>query len=383
MTACIVGAGQMGYALAFDLARSGAKRIIIADIDLQKAEQLCRRIASPVLEPARLDASNKADAVNLFRKAECVIGASSYTHNPALTEAAIEAGAHFLDLGGNDEIVRIQRTLHEHAVTRNVLVIPNGGLAPGLANVLAARGIEQFDTVDRATIRVGGVPLHPVPPLNYQLVFSPEGLLNEYSGRSIVLRDYRVETVETLTEIEELAFPSPFGTMEAFHTSGGSSLLPEMFKGKVRELNYKTVRFPGHAEKFKALMDLGFASSEPVTVGTNVLTAREMFVELLKRKLPSGGPDAVLCRVLIEGTKGRKPARLTYEFIDFYNSNSNITAMMRTTSYPVSVIAQLIVHQHITARGVYTPEQCVPLEPLVSELGKRDIQINVRWDLSE
>ena len=185
--------------------------------------------------------------------------------------------------------------------------------------------------------------------------------------------------VDTLTEIETMAFPEPPGTLEAFHTSGGSSLLPAMFEGKVHQLDYKTLRYPGHCEKFKALLDLGFASNEPITIGSNLLTAKEFFFELLKRKLGSGGKDLVVLRIRISGRRGGRLQVLTFELIDFYDEIDNITAMMRTTSFPTSIIAQLIVKGIITARGVVAPELCVPLDPFVTELADRNIRITQSW----
>ena len=156
-------------------------------------------------------------------------------------------------------------------------------------------------------------------------------------------------------------------------------MLPCMFQGKVRELDYKTIRYPGHCDRFKALLDLGFASNEPITAGSNLLTAKEMFFELLKRKLTGSGPDVVFLRITIQGMHGGKRGTLSFNLIDFYQENDNISAMMRTTAFPTSVIAQLIVGENIEQRGVMTPEQCVPLEPVLSELTIRGMTVSEQW----
>jgi lysine 6-dehydrogenase len=376
----IIGAGQMGSAVAYDLARSAdVEAVTLADVDLRRAEEAAARIATAKVRPLRLDVEASNDIVDVMRQHESVIAATTFRHNVALTKAAIEAGVHLCDLGGNDEVVQQQLAFDSAAKQRDVLIIPNCGLAPGLANVLAARGIEEFESVETAQLRVGGLPQHPRPPLNYQLVFSVEGLINEYSGKSRVLRNFAIAEVDAMTELERIEFPPPFGTLEAFITSGGTSLLPQMFAGKVRDLDYKTIRYPGHCERFKALLDLGFASSEPIAVGTSVLTAKEMFYELLRRKLSGSDRDVVLLRVSIRGKRRGKLQTLSFNLIDFYQENDNITAMMRTTAFPTSIMAQLVVRGVVRERGVRTPEQCIPLEPFVSELRAREIQITQEW----
>ena len=376
----VLGSGLMGSALAFDLARSkGVTGVTLADSDINAARRVAERIGSPFVRPVALNLEYQDDVVAMMSGHDCAIGAVSYRFNYGLSLAAIETGTHFCDLGGNDEVLQRQRTLNRKAQERGIAIVPNCGLAPGMANVLAARGAELFDSVDRMTIRVGGLPQAPRPPFNYQLAFSVEGLVNEYSGVATTLRNSRITHVETLTEIETIEFPPPFGSMEAFHTSGGASLLPEMFEGKVAHLDYKTIRYPGHCEKFKTLFDLGFASAEPVMVGSNVLTSREMFFELLKRKLAGDSPDVVLVRVTVTGIRQAKKEILEFNLIDSLDKNDNITAMMRTTSYPTSVIAQMLASGIIGNRGVYTPEQCVPLQPFLSELHKRSIAITETW----
>ncbi len=371
---------MMGKAIAYDLAHSSdVDSVRLADADVHRVNEATTNIASPKVTPLQLDVNDRDNVVRAMKGCNVVIGAVSYRCNVALTKAAIEAGVSFCDLGGNDAVVEEQLRLGESARKSGVAIIPNCGLAPGLANILAARGAEQFEIVDSITMRVGGLPQHPVPPFNYQIVFSPEGLLNEYSGESLVLRDFKLTKVKTLTELESIEFPRPFGTLEAFHTSGGASFTPALFEGKVRELDYKTIRYPGHCEKFRTLLELGFGSREPLTPGMNVLTEREHFIELLKRKLPTSGPDVVLMRVTVEGTRMGATRRLTFTMIDFCDESRNISAMMRTTAYPTSVIAQFVARGIINRTGVCTPEQCVPLEPLLRELKGRGIDISQEW----
>src|ERR671917_551892 len=170
-----------------------------------------------------------------------------------VARAAVGAGTNFCDLGGNNAVVDAELALDAEARAAGVNVIPDCGLAPGMVSVLAAHGAARFERLDELHIRVGGLPQTPRPPLDYQIVFSVVGLINEYVERARVIRGGQVVEVESLTEIEALEFPAPFERMEAFQTSGGTSTLPDTFHGRLQELDYKTIRYPGHCEQFKLL----------------------------------------------------------------------------------------------------------------------------------
>jgi lysine 6-dehydrogenase len=375
MKALVIGAGMMGSALAYDLAHStGVEHVMLADVDGERAKAVAGSIGATV-EPVQLDINDFGKVVASMKRVDVVCGATSYNHNLALTKAAIEAGKHFCDLGGNMDVFDAQLAMDVQAKKAGVTILPNCGLAPGLAAILGAGGAQKFDRPEEIHLRVGGLPKHPRPPLNYMLVFSVEGLINEYLEPAEVIRNGQVQRVESMADLEALEFPPPFGTVEAFNTSGGVSTLTRMFKGAINELDYKTIRYRGHCEKFKMLLDLGFASSEPVSVGASVQTARDIFQELLKKKLPTSGPDLVLMRVWISGMMNGVRKTLTYEMIDYFDEHTNISSMMRTTSFPTSIIAQMIVNGSITSRGVMAPETCVPIDPLIAELKRRNIII--------
>jgi lysine 6-dehydrogenase len=372
----VLGSGMMGYALAYDLARSkGTSSVTLADIDLERARRAAGRIPHGRVEAVGIDVSNENDVTALMRDHDGAAAAVSYRYNELLTRAAIAAGRPLVDLGGNDEVVSRQRQLDAEARQAGVTIVPNCGLAPGLVNILAAGAMSEFDSVDSVRLRVGGLPQHPRPPLNYQITFSIEGLLNEYSGRASVLRDGKLVTVEAMSELESIECPAPFGTMEAFITTGGASLLPVMLEGRVRELDYKTIRYPGHCERFKTLLDLGFASNDPVQMGSNIFTEREVFSELLRRKLPDSGPDVVLLMVELRGLKDGQLSNLSYSMVDFFDVSANISAMMRGTSFPTSIVLQFLAQEVIHEVGVLAAEQCVPLSDLLVALRDRGITV--------
>jgi lysine 6-dehydrogenase len=374
----VLGAGMMGSAVAYDLAKAGPEdQIVLADVSFDTAARSARAIG-PTVTPQALDVGNDRLVHAALRGSAAVVSAVSYAVNLQLTRTAIDARVPMVDLGGNNDIVLQQRGMHAEAAARGVTIIPNAGLAPGLVNILAMTGFQEMDATDAIHLRVGGLPLHPHPPLNYQIVFSPEGLINEYVERATVLHEGRVREVDSLTGLETIEFPPPFGTLEAFSTSGGVSVLPELLQGKVRTLDYKTIRYPGHCEKFKTLLDLGFAASEPLQAGASLRTHREYFIDLLWKKLDFREPDVVLLRATIAGRKSGVPTTITYECVDHYDTETKMTAMMRTTAFPVAVIARMLGQGVITEHGVLPPESCVPGNTMIAELARRCIVITKR-----
>jgi lysine 6-dehydrogenase len=374
----VIGAGMMGSAAAYDLAHMDTTtEVTLADIDPERASQAAAKIG-PNVKPIRLDVNNDADLKKALAGRGAAVSAVSYTVNYRISKAAMEAGVHVIDLGGNNDVVSRQQTLHEEAKRKDVTIVPNSGLAPGLTSVLVMTGIREFETLDSIHIRVGGLPQHPKPPLNYQLVFAVEGLINEYIEKAVVIRDGKKLIVDSMVDVEEIEFPPPFGKLEAFNTSGGVSTMAALMEGKVRNLDYKTIRYKGHCEKFKTLLDLGFAGNEPIIAGPTVRTAREFFEQLLRKKLDHGDKDVVLARVVITGRKDGRNKGLEYEFIDYFDDSTAITAMMRTTAFPTSIIAQMLAEGTIKERGVLPPESCVPGDLMITELAKRRIMIQKR-----
>ena len=179
-----------------------------------------------------------------------------------------------------------------------------------------------------------------------------------------------------MTEIEVTEFPEPFGKMEAFLTSGGCSTLPYTYRDKIDYLDYKTIRYPGHCEKFKTLLDLGFATEKTVTIKGQKIVPRELFALFLLKNLPINKKDVVLLKVFSNGIINEEKVHFEYTMIDYFDEVNGITSMMRTTGYPISIIAQMIDNNDIKERGVFCLEEIVPCKLFFEELKKRDIKIN-------
>jgi len=374
MNIIVLGAGMMGRAIAFDLDKfSNFDKITVVDKDknsLKSAEQFLknRKVSFDIL-----DVKKKNDVKKEFQRYDVVISAIPYYFNYDLTKVAIETKTHFLDLGGNNNIVDKQRSLFKQAKENHVTVIPDCGLAPGMTSVIARDIVDFLDAVEFIKIRVGGLPLNPMPPFYYQIVFSPNGLINEYVEDALVLDHGKIVAKKSMTEIEKIKFPYPFGNMEAFLTSGGTSTMPYTFKNKVVYLDYKTIRYPGHCSMFKPLIDVGLASEKPVEINGIKIIPRELFVDMLVEKLPVKGKDVVLVKLFGRGFKNGIKIDLEYSIIDYYDEKNSLTSMMRTTGYPVSINAQLIEKGLISDYGVFGNEEIIPTEMFFEELKKRKI----------
>jgi lysine 6-dehydrogenase len=378
MKILVLGAGRMGRGAVYDLAHNspGVQSITIADFDPKKAEELAEFIGSERVSPRRVDVSDHSATINLMRGHDAAISCVNYWHNVALSEAAIETKCNFCDLGGNNAVVAEQLALDERARQAGINIVPDCGLAPGMVSILAMHGAAKFDRIKKIHIRVGGLPQMPKPPLNYQLVFSVEGLINEYVEKARVIRNGEIAEIESMTELESLAFDD-FPPLEAFQTSGGTSTLPDTFFEKIKELDYKTIRYAGHCEKFKAIIDLGLCSTEEIFIDGAKTTPRRFFGDLLTRNLPADEPDYVLVRLEFVGHTSGETKSLRYDIVDKFDEKTGLSAMMRTTAFPASIIAQMSARGDVKMRGATPQEKAIDAEKFVAELARRNIKITV------
>ncbi len=243
-----------------------------------------------------------------------------------------------------------------------------------MVSVLAMHGANRFEEIEEIHIRVGGLPQNPQPPLNYQLVFSVEGLINEYIETARVIRKGEITEVDSMTELESLSFDN-FPALEAFQTSGGTSTLPDTFLGKIKELDYKTIRYAGHCDKFKTMIDLGLCSSDEILADYAKVTPRKVFGELLQKNLPADEPDYVLIRLEFVGKIGGESKRLRYDVVDKFDEATGLSAMMRTTAFPASIIAQMMARGEVSERGATPQEKVIDAEKFIAELARRNIKI--------
>jgi lysine 6-dehydrogenase len=364
----VLGAGIVGRAAAWDMVRRGHS-VGIADVDRTAVDHAA---AISGASGSILDATDPSHVKSFLQGIELVVSAVPYALGFEVAQAAVEAGTHYLDFGGNPTIVGRQLTLDKAARKAGVAVVPDCGLAPGMANVLAVGAVDALGDgpVDEVRLRVGALPAKPTGALGYQLAFNPAGLVNEYDEPCEILARGKYATVEPLTEIEDVDWPG-WGPLEAFHTAGGSSSLPRMWEGRVTELDYKTLRFPGHAHPLRAMREVGLFSEEPQP-GSGI-APRTVLLEALRHHLPSGADDVVLVRVWASATREGKRRTVGYQVDDRHDGT--FSALARTTAFPATALAHLLLTGAVDTRGAVTMDGAVPADLMVAEMVPVGIEV--------
>jgi lysine 6-dehydrogenase len=377
MRMLVLGAGLQGSACAYDLLQNPeVKEVRLADLHTAHLADFLAPYSGKRLIFTPLDVRDKEAAIALMRQCDAVMSGIPYYFNYELAQLAVQAGVHFCDLGGNTEIVFKQKTLDAEAKKKKITVIPDCGLAPGMVNILAEYGITQLDQVESVRIFVGGLPQHPEPPLNYHIVYSLEGVLDYYTTLSWVLRGGKRTQVKALSEIEPIKFKGSVGELEAFHTAGGLSTMAFRYEGKIPTMEYKTLRYPGHAKIMEAIRELGLLELNPVDVKGMKVVPRDLVVAAMGPRLSKpNGHDLVALRVVVEGQKKGKRKTIGWELVDYYDEKHDISAMERSTGYSLSITGQMQARGEIGKSGVFTPDEAIPPEKYISELAKRGVVI--------
>jgi lysine 6-dehydrogenase len=380
MKLLVIGSGMMGSAAAYDMARTQeVKSVTLADADVDRAKEAAARVnkmtRSRKVRAVEVDAESQRAAAKLMKGHDAALSAVPYFLNLGLAKAAIDAGCHFGDLGGNNTVVRKELALDKKALKANVSIAPDCGLSPGLASILAGELMRRIGgKADLLGIYVGAIPENPVGPFKYRLLFSVEGLINEYVEPVRILRNGKLTTIEPLSELETFIM-SGMPPLEAFHTSGGTSTLPETFAGKVGECFEKSLRYPGHFAMARALYDLGFFSAKERRVGKVKIAPRALTSQLMCEKFAGDAPDITVLRV--EAHHSNHVAAFT--LVDRSDEKTKMSSMMRTTAWPASIVVQMMAAGKITKRGAVLQEVDVPADPFLQEMAKRGL--NIRYSI--
>jgi lysine 6-dehydrogenase len=379
----IVGAGRQGTAAAYDLiVRGEAASVVLADIDLalarKAAERVNRLTKSERTSAARVDAADRRSLVEFLSPLDAFLSSASYRLNLGVSAAALEAGTHMCDLGGNLAIVRRQLELDARARSRAVCIVPDCGEAPGLASNLMAYGLTLLDRADELLLYDGGLPARPVPPWNYVLTFNIDGLTNEYDGTTTWRVDGELVEVDCLdpSEDELVAFEPPLGTLEAF-AAATSSTTPWTLGERVRTLKAKVLRYPGHAAQFRAFRDLGLFSEEPIDVGGTKVIPRDLFHAWLEPKIRarSGDRDVVVARVVTRGDNEGRPAEAVVELRVQHDEELGFTAMEQATGWHAAIVCHLMASGQIPP-GARPVELAVDPLVMLAELRARGCQVS-------
>ena len=289
----VVGAGKIGSTIVDLLAGSGAYEVLVID---QSAEALAglnprsnaRTVAMAIDDPDRL--------ATALAGCFAALNAAPYHLTTTVARAAKQAAAHYLDL---TEDVASSRIVRELAADASTAFIPQCGLAPGFITIAAWELAKHFDELHDVRLRVGALPRYPSNALNYNLTWSTDGVINEYCEPCEAIVSGKLREVPALEECEEFALDGV--TYEAFNTSGGLGTLCQTLDGKVRNLNYRTMRYPGHAAIMKALLnDLGLRNRRP------------LLKDILENAVPATLQDVVIVFVTVSGLKDGRLMQETY-----------------------------------------------------------------------
>ena len=381
----VIGAGRQGTAAAYDIARFGeAELVLMADSQLAQAEAAARRVnqlcGHALAEPTQLDASNPAEVVAFLKRrgVNAFVSAVPYFFNLGLTRAAIEAGVGMTDLGGNSDVVLAQLALSQEAEAAGASIVPDCGQVPGMGTTLILYAMEQLDEPRDVFMWDCGLPQRRELPWDYRLTFSIEGLTNEYHGDCLFIRDGKTTRVPALEEVETLSFPDPVGTLEGFTTAGGLTTAARTFAGRLRTLQNKTLRFPGHFAKLKVIQWLGLLETEPLEVNGQRVVPRQVLHTLWEPQIRAQPDtrDFILISILALGLKSGTEAEARVELLHRYDEQTGFTAMEQGTGWHAAIMTEAITRGQVP-RGVIPVELAMSGSAFVAEAARRGFQVKL------
>lgn len=336
----VIGAGKIGSTIARLLSHSGDYMVTVAD---RSGKQLADIDAHKAVKTAVVDIADAAALKALLAGKFAVLSAAPYHLTTAIAEAAAAAKVHYLDL---TEDVESTRRVKEIAAKAETAFIPQCGLAPGFISIVAYDLARHFDTLESVRMRVGALPQYPSNALNYNLTWSTDGVINEYIEPCEAIVEGDLTEVPALEEREEFSLDGV--TYEAFNTSGGLGTLCETLKGKVRTLNYRTIRYPGHAAIMKALLnDLGLRHH------------REVLKDILENALPTTMQDVVIVFVTVSGRKDGRLVQETYAHKVYAApiAGKLHSAIQITTAGSICAVLDMLAAGTLPARGFVKQEE--------------------------
>lgn len=379
MKITVLGAGAIGSAVAFDLCRRDeVASVLVCESRPATLRSFRAAFEHPKLRTYQADARDEHTLAPIADGSDCIVSCVAPEHNLAIAQFALNHGAHFVDLGSPDLMRAVDSPIAELAERTQKWVATGCGLTPGLVGVLVVHGLAEMESATEARIRVGDVPTDSTGPFQYRLGYSAEKLIDDYTLPVPVLREGQIEYRKPLTGVERIDVDG-FGNMEAFYAGGGLASLAESLAGSLNRLDEKTLRYPGHADQMRFLIDLGFADKTSIDVRTH-LTYRDVLLRRLRQRLGGAYEDVVLVRLEIEGVRNGEEGMLVYELVDRYDEESGLSAMQRCTGFPAAAAAVMLGRGEITGGGVCTAERLLPSGGCIESLRERGLNITERWE---
>lgn len=335
--------------MARDLAGDGGFEVTAVD----RSEAALGALANhPRLTTERADLSSPADITRAVAHADVVVGAVPGFMGASMLRTVIAAGKSIADISFAPEDPLL---LDAEARNAGVTAIVDCGVSPGLSNLAAGRAASLFEETDAIRILVGGLPFRRVWPYEYRIVFSAVDVIEEYTRPARLLENGRIVTRPALSEVETFDFPV-VGTLEGFLTDGLRTVLTTV---KARNLEEKTLRYPGHAAKMRLLRDTGFFGEDEVSVGGVSVRPRALAEKLLfdAWKLPQGEEEFTLLHVTCHGREAGRSVVRSYGLFDRTDPRTGATSMARTTGFPCTIAARLLADGSFREPGVHPPER--------------------------
>jgi saccharopine dehydrogenase-like NADP-dependent oxidoreductase len=354
----VLGAGKIGALISGLLGESGDYRIDLADIDGAAAEAVVKAHGLQSVRAFGLDATDQAAlAAHLdAHPADAVISGLPYFCNVPVAQAARDRGMHYFDLTEDVAVTEQVRKLAAGAATA---FAPQCGLAPGFVSIAANELAGHFDEIETVKLRVGALPQHPNNVLKYSLTWSTDGLINEYGNMCRSVEAGEIINVLPLEGLEEIEID---GTLyEAFNTSGGLGSLADSWHGRVHEMNYKTMRYPGHCTQMRLLMN-----------GLKLNHDRDTLKRVLENAVPRTLQDVVIVYVSVVGRQDGELREENYvnKVYPQIIAGRLWSAIQVTTASGVCAVADLVICDPDEHRGFVTQESFRLKDVLDNRFGK-------------
>jgi lysine 6-dehydrogenase len=379
---CILGGGRQGTAIAYDLLKCGnPTEVIVADIDLQQAiesvEKNKQLLNSDLIVAKEVNVNIESEMLSLLENIDVLISAVPYHLNAKVTDSAIKSCTSMVDLGGHTGIVKDQLSRTNEAKRKNITIVPDCGMGPGMNVTMALLAMEQLDEPEHVYIWDGGLPINPVEPWNYASFFNINGLTNEYDGNAYFIRNGNVTEVPCFEDIEVLSFKHNIGELEAAVTSGGLSTMPWTYEGKLKTLENKTLRYFGHWNQMIAYRQLGLFDEKAHRFNGSEIIPREFYHHLLEPKL-NENPKEDLCimRTKAVGMKDGKSISAIVESIEYFDEETGFHAMEKWTGWHASMMAIRIANKELDA-GAIPVEKAMSGKYFKREAEKRNYKIDI------
>ena len=380
---CIIGTGRQGTAAAYDLIKhADISKLLFIDTSEKSINSCLLKLKSIIknveVKTHVIDIENKNKLIKILSNYDIFLSSVPYEYNLMLTEVALASSTSMVDLGGHTENVIKQLQYDKEAKKKNITIVPDCGMGPGMNITMALLGMEQLDSVDDVLIWDGGLPKNPVKPWNYSLFFNIKGLTNEYDECAFFLNKGKINKVPCFEGIEMVDFGGKLGKLEAAVTSGGLSTMPWTYEGKINRLENKTLRYKGHWEWMKAYRELGLFSEKEIEYKNNKLIPRELYHHLLEPQLDTKDyNDICIMRVEATGILKNKKTKVVIDSFEKYDSKTGLMAMEKWTGWHASIVMQHIMNQKILP-GAYSIEKAITGKEFYEAALSRNYNINIK-----